>query len=66
MKHCIAVTEVLTGTVIVEIKDAGADSLEKAVDCVRNAYGAQEIVLDADDLTPDYTTGKPASFYAAD
>lgn len=47
MKHCIAVTEVLTKTIIVKIKDAGADSLKSAIDCVRDAYGAQEIILDA-------------------
>ncbi len=66
MKYCIAVTEILRRTVIVKTKDAGVDGLEKAIDCVRDAYNAQEIILDADDLVPDYTTGKPASFCVAD
>ena len=38
----------------------------KAIDCVRDAYNAQEIILDANDLVPDYATGKPASFCVAD
>lgn len=66
MKYCIAVTEVLRRTVIVETKDAVVDGLEMAIDCVRDAYNAQEIILDANDLVPDYTTGKPASFCVAD
>ena len=66
MKYCMAVTEVLTRTVIVDTKEAGADNLEKAINCVRNAYNAQEIILDADDLASDYTTGKLASFCVAD
>ena len=66
MKHCMAVTEVLTRTVIVDTKEAGADNLEKAINCVRNAYNVQEIILDADDLESDYTAGKLASFCAAD
>lgn len=65
MKYCIAVTEILRRTIIVKTKDAGVDSLEKAIDCVRDAHNAQEIILDADDLILDYTTGKPASFCVA-
>lgn len=66
MKHCIAVTEVLTRTVIVDTKEAGADSLEKAIECVKEAYCAQKIVLDADDLVPDPQTGGSAVFGVAD
>ena len=65
MKYCIAVTEILRRTIIVKTKDAGVDSLEKTIDCMRDAHNAQEIILDADDLIPDYTTGKPASFCVA-
>ena len=65
MKYCIAVTEILRRTIIVKTKDAGVDSLEKTIDCVRDAHNAQEIILDADDLILDYTTGKPASFCVA-
>ncbi len=66
MKRCIAVTEVLTRTVIVETKEAGADSLENAIECVREAYNAQKIVLHADDLVPDPATGESAHFCEAD
>lgn len=66
MKRCIAITEVLTRTVIVETKEADADSLENAIECVREAYNAQKIVLDADDLAPDPATGESAHFYEAD
>ena len=66
MKRCIAITEVLTRTVIVETKEAGADSLENAIECVREAYKAQQIVLDADDLAPDPATGESAHFCEAD
>ena len=40
MKYCIAVTEILRRTIIVKTKDAGVDSLEKAIDCVRDAHNA--------------------------
>ncbi len=66
MKHCIAVTEVLIRTVIVDTKESGADSLENAIECVKEAYQAQKIVLNAEDLVPNYTTGEPASFCEAD
>lgn len=66
MKRCIAIIEVLTRTVIVETKEAGADSLENAIECVREAYNAQKIVLDADDLVPDSVTGESAYFCEAD
>ena len=66
MKRCIAITEVLTRTVIVETKEAGADSLENAIECVREAYNAQKIVLDADDLAPDPATGESAHFCETD
>lgn len=61
MKHCIAVTEILTRTVIVD-----ADSLEQAIECVKEAYDAQKIILDAGDLIPDPTTGESAAFTEAD
>lgn len=66
MKHCIAVTEVLTRIVTVDIKEDGEGSLEKAIAYVKDAYNAQEIILDADDLVPDQTTGESASFSAVD
>lgn len=66
MKHCIAVTEILRRIVVVETKDADADGLENAIERVKEAYKAQEIVLDAGDLAPDPVTGEPADFCEAD
>lgn len=66
MKQCIAVTEILTRIVIVDTKEAGTDSLEKAFECVKEAYSTQKIVLDADDLVPDPKTGESAVFSVAD
>lgn len=61
MKHCIAVQEILQRTVVVE-----ADSIEEAELAVRKAYEAGEIVLDADDLTPDPVSGERCTFFEAD
>ncbi|NDO50683.1 hypothetical protein FMM75_15210 [Lachnospiraceae bacterium MD335] len=66
MKHCIAVTEILTRIVTVDTKEDGEDSLEKVFDRVEDAYYTQEIILDANDLVPDQITGKSASFSVAD
>lgn len=66
MKQCIAVTEILRRTVIVDTKEASADSLKNAIECVKEAYKAQKIVLDADDLALDPVTGETASFSEAD
>lgn len=66
MKHCIGIIEVLVRPVIVETNETGADSLQKAIDCVRREYDAQNIVLCADDLVPDPVTGEPAFFGEAD
>lgn len=66
MKHCIAVTEILRRIVVVETKDAGADGLENAIERVKEAYKAQEIVLDAGDLAPDLVTREPVDFCEAD
>lgn len=48
MKYRIAVEEKLRREVVVE-----ADSLDDAVEAVKNLYYAEEIVLDADDVTVD-------------
>lgn len=66
MKRCIAITEILTRTVIVDTKETGADSLENAIECVKDAYREQKIILHADDLVPDSVTGEPALFCEAD
>jgi hypothetical protein len=66
MKHCISIIEVLVKTVIVETNETGAESLGKAIDRVKKAYNDQEIVLCADDLAPNPTTGEPAYFDEAD
>lgn len=66
MKQCIAVTEILRRIVAVDTKDDGADGLENAIKRVKEAYKAQEIILDAGDLVPDPATGEPACFCEAD
>ena len=66
MKHCISITEVLVKTVIVETTETGAESLAKAIARVKKAYNDQEIVLCADDIAPNPTTGEPAYFDEAD
>lgn len=66
MKQCIAVTEILRRIVVVDTKEAGAGGLENAIERVKEAYKAQEIILDADDLVPDSVTGDSACFREAD
>lgn len=61
MKYAIAVQEVLQRIVIVE-----ADNLEKAQSKVKEAYDQQDIVLDSEDLVPDFMTGKSATFSEVD
>lgn len=62
MKQCIAVTEILRRIVVVDTKEAGTDGLENAIERVKEAYKAQEVILDAGDLVPDPVTGEPACF----
>ena len=66
MKQCIAVTEILRRNVVVDTKEAGTDGLENAIERVKEAYKAQEVILDAGDLVPDPVTGEPACFCEAD
>lgn len=66
MKHCIEIIEILIKPVTVETNETGPGSLQKAIDCVRREYDAQNIVLCADDLVPDPVTGAPAFFGEAD
>jgi hypothetical protein len=66
MKHCIAVIEVLIRTVTVDTKETGEKGLKQAIECVKDAYSAQEIILDADDLVPNPATCESAFFGEAD
>lgn len=60
-KYCIAVMETLQRIVVVE-----QESLDKAIEYVRNAYDAQKIILGADDLIPDSISGEMAVIMEAD